>query len=163
MMGAELVRPDDLTADNSRDLVRELQKVNVERIRDTHVAHTERVKRQDAERMSHKANHRIVVRYKKKAQRYYDKLWAECGKQPAGHQYRNHDYGYSVSVCDVCSYATHRDSYDKPKAKEYREKLIEQMAQRLIDVDVEQGLLTLPTPADFTGKTPRKKLLARKK
>lgn len=151
--GMQLARPEDIKADNSRDLLRELERVNTKRLHDEHKARTRQKMRQDAEV-------KLMDKYIAKAKTYYAKVWKKCGQSPTGHAFRRIDtYGYSLDLCDLCSFVSipkntvsYEKSGKKAKAESYRDDQYRTLAQRLMELDAENDVITLPEDDHYRGK-----------
>lgn len=147
MTSTALVRPGDIDAVDSRDLLTTLIDQNV-----AAVENKNEVRERKAWVTEQREN--IYKAYKEKAKAAYEKVWSTCKNSKVGHDFHTRDVqGRNVKVCNVCSYHTSMDprsGYDEGPllakyAKEMNDDLIQIMVKRMISLDVDAGLLIFPT------------------
>lgn len=166
-VGNSLVRPDDIVdAVDGQDLLDTLLAKNIQRVSD--VNH----KREIVAWISDERK-KIKDNYVDKARKAYQKIWNTCGSSSVGHNYRLIDQGgYNVKQCDICSHCTtataikpndyNGQSYrmEKRRSESMNDALIGAMADKMIELDLEVGILSWPTEDDYVTAhlpTPKKR------
>lgn len=152
-----LVRPGDIDAVDSRDLLTTLVSQNIAAVED---------KNELRERKAWVEEQRTAINkiYEDKAKTAYEKIWSTCQHSKVGHDFHTRDVGgRNVRVCNVCSYhasaggASYEVSLNEKYAKEMNTDLIKMMIDRMIELDVEAGILVFPEEDDMpTNKLSRK-------
>lgn len=152
-MGTELVRPDDIEAADSEDLVAALLLANGARI-------DERNDKRARKQWVSEQHDQIRDRYQAKARAVYETLWEQCEKSEAGHDYQNYDAkGRTVLVCETCGHTGHRGrKTDTPDstygdvvgaADNMNKTMIRSLRDKMIALDEEAGSLVWPTSDDY--------------
>lgn len=158
-MSTALVRPGDIQdAVDANDLLSTLLENNLEIIESKKIARL----RKDWVSEQRK---KIKKGYFDKAEAAYQKMWNACSNSKLGHNYRNDDVsGRTIKVCDSCSFhfakiGNFGEDRDSRQAESMNNDLIQILANRLIELDEEAGILVWPTeenaPKKYLDESPK--------
>lgn len=144
-----LVRPGDIDAIDSRELLTTLVSQNIAVVEDKNEIRERKAWVQEQRKAINKS-------YGDKAKAAYEKVWKTCKDSKVGHDFHTHDVrGRNVKVCNVCSYHasiggnSHEMVLNEKYAKEMNTDLIKLMVDRMIELDAEAGILVFPTEDDM--------------
>jgi hypothetical protein len=161
MKSTALVRPGDIEAVDSQDLLSQILNANLDVIHDENEIRERKAWVEDQKKA-------IRKNYYNKAKATYDKLWSACASSKVGHDFIQIEIrGTNVKECKVCTYhdsAYKRDpSYNnggstyvtgKKAAESVNDDMIQMLSDRMISLDLDAGILVWPTEEEAPLQKP---------
>lgn len=157
--GTALVRPSDIDAIDSKDLLSSLVSQSIAAVEN---------KNEARERIAWELDEKKKIRktYRDRAEAAYRQIWTTCKNSNVGHDWRRVDVnGSNIEMCGICSFHMTRESSDMTSnarlkeryAKDMNDTLIDQMTDRMLELDLEAGILIYPTKTEMPSHKLSKK------
>lgn len=159
-MSQALISPSEIKAIDSHDLLQQMISSNVEKV-------AQKVDSRIVLKWLGERKKQLKDEYTLKARNAYNEIWSVCTSKKIGHSFNTIDVkGYSVAQCNDCkycepalrkpvegsiNYGSDKYAYDATKSRtdNMNASLINVLAERMIELDIEAGIFEWPTEDDF--------------